>query len=254
MSRVFGYISTEDCDFYDNPPSLDYQIKRINKYCKENDLSIQKIFQDVQEEIDEDIDENIDENIDEGEEDISFFEELFLRPNLQEMLSDVRKGDIYLISSMSRLCESPGKLAEIYWKIYHNNCKLIFVDIDEILSKTTLFDDFVDNYFLEVIKCPIIEKPHYTFNDQTLFLIRNKLEKCELSPDTLQDFNTYINQHYLNRSTCFFEHKTPERMKEALEDLKNKYLTCDGFTLDDRATLKNIIKNGTIKLKMIEQQ
>jgi site-specific DNA recombinase len=105
-TRVFGYIRVSTFRQIDNH-SLVTQESQIKDYCKNNKLTLQRIYRD------------------EGLSGI----EMYNRPGLTNLLSDVRPGDVYIIPSLSRLGRSMINNMTIFNRMNYQNCRLIILDM-----------------------------------------------------------------------------------------------------------------------------
>ncbi len=105
-SRVFGYIRVSTYYQKEYGASLEAQKDRILKHCKENNLSLPYLYEDAAQS-----GKNIHD-----------------RPSMKALLADIRTGDIYIFTSISRLGRKTLDNIYIFELFNQNNCKIIILD------------------------------------------------------------------------------------------------------------------------------
>ena len=116
-SRVFGYarVSTYYQKVYST--SLKAQRAKIEKYCNVNNLKLQYLYADP----------------------AKSGKNIKNRPAMQALLANIKEGDIYIFTSISRLGRATADNIHIFDVLYNAKCKLVILDLQ--IDTTTIMGE-----------------------------------------------------------------------------------------------------------------
>jgi len=106
-SRVFGYVRVSTYYQKEYRTSLEAQKDRILKHCKEHNLTLQYLYEDA----------------------AKSGKDIKNKPAMQALLANIKAGDTYIFTSISRLGRKTFDNIYIFDILHKNNCKIVILDL-----------------------------------------------------------------------------------------------------------------------------